>query len=166
MPIARKKRAATRARKLDRAALKAREKAIIADLRAGKLSYRMIAAKHRVSLPTVNAKARKAGITRPRGRRPGVVAAGAGVLRQPPRAAKPRRRGGMRAIVAAAAGRPARRTRGERRGAGARRRPRAVRAPSASAFHEAFREMVLRYFPRISLKQFDRLARLVERATA
>ena len=54
------------------AARKAREKAIIADLKAGKLSYREIAAKHGVSLPTVNSKARKAGITRPRGRKPGV----------------------------------------------------------------------------------------------
>jgi hypothetical protein len=44
----------------------ARERAIIQDLRAGLLSYRKIAAKHRVSLPTVNAKARKAGIRRSR----------------------------------------------------------------------------------------------------
>ena len=34
----------------------AREKRIIADLRAGKLSYRKIAAKHKVSLPTVNGR--------------------------------------------------------------------------------------------------------------
>lgn len=50
-----------------------RERAIIRDLRAGKLSYRQIAAQHSVSLPTVNAKARKAGIRR----RPGVRPAGA-----------------------------------------------------------------------------------------
>ena len=38
----------------------AREKAIIRDLHTGTMSYRVIAAKHHVSLPTVNAKARKA----------------------------------------------------------------------------------------------------------
>ncbi len=46
-----------------------REAAIIADIKAGELSYRQIASKHEVSLPTVNNKARKAGISR--GRREG-----------------------------------------------------------------------------------------------
>jgi hypothetical protein len=55
--------------RLTKAQLLKREKAIIADIKAGALSYRQIAAKHKVSLPTVNNKARKAGISR--GRRKG-----------------------------------------------------------------------------------------------
>jgi hypothetical protein len=58
MPV--RKKILTKAQRLTR------ERAIIKDLRAGKLSYRKIAAKHKVSLPTVNAKARKAGIRRSR----------------------------------------------------------------------------------------------------
>ncbi|MBU1699803.1 MAG: hypothetical protein KJ970_15785 [Candidatus Eisenbacteria bacterium] len=48
-----------------------RERGIIEDLKKGDLTYREIAKKYNVSLPTVNTKARKAGIVRPRGRRSG-----------------------------------------------------------------------------------------------
>ena len=59
----------------------AREKAIIQDLNGGAMSYRQIAAKHHVSLPTVNAKARKAGITRRGVRRTYVTRARAAAVR-------------------------------------------------------------------------------------
>lgn len=66
---------------LSPARLAARERAIVADIKAGKLSYRQIAKKHGVSLPTVNNKARKAGISR--GRRPGAPILVAGPKRAP-----------------------------------------------------------------------------------
>jgi len=65
MPVYTRKRTTTK-RILTKAQRLVREKAIIRDLRGAKLSYRKIAEKHKVSLPTVNAKARKAGITRSR----------------------------------------------------------------------------------------------------
>jgi hypothetical protein len=144
MPIA-KRKTVRRRKRLDRAAMKKRETAIISDLKAGRLSYRMIAEKHKVSLPTVNAKARKAGITRPRGRRPAGVRV-VGVA--PKRRGRPRKKVTMRAKKAAArrvrpAGRPSKTTR------------------SGSQFETAFRAMVLRYYPGITLKKFDRLAKLV-----
>ncbi|MBD3160886.1 MAG: hypothetical protein GF346_01895 [Candidatus Eisenbacteria bacterium] len=110
--------------RLDRAAQQQREVAIISDLKAGALSYRKIAQKHGVSLPTVNAKARKAGITRPRGRRPGSTT-----------------RTATRTVPT-----------------------RAVTVAHSGAFQEAFREMVLHYYPTISLAKFDRLAKLVDQA--
>ncbi len=74
----------------------AREQAIVSDIEAGKLTYREIAAKHSVSLPTVNTKARKFGLSRRPGRTPG------------------RRDGGNRTQVA----RATRRVTGARAGAG------------------------------------------------
>lgn len=135
-----KKSRGPRRRRLDPDAAKKREAAIINDLKAGTLSYRMIAQKHGVSLPTVNAKARKAGISRPRGRRP--LSAKKAMERTV----------SMRTAVAAA--KPAR--------PAAARRGRPSNAAAARGFHEAFRAMVLRYFPGITLAQFDRLARIVE----
>lgn len=130
-----KRKAGRRVARLDRAARKTREAAIIADIKAGQLSYRMIAHKHGVSLPTVNAKARKAGIRRPRGRRPAAATAVAPIIAR----ARPRVRRGR------PAGKPAIGSRG---------------------FQEAFRQMVLQYFPTITLAKFDRLAKLVERAVS
>jgi hypothetical protein len=161
-------------KKFTRAELLKREKAIIADIKAGLLSYRQIAAKHSVSLPTVNNKARKAGISR--GRRKGAKivvlrpkAKAVKVTRKAARKAgrKPARRGRRpKAAPPAAAKAPkvrARRT--VRRGVG---RPRKVRrgrppgVPAVSAFAGAFRLLVLKHYPKISLVKFDRLARLVE----
>jgi DNA-binding CsgD family transcriptional regulator len=67
--IARKSRKGARKPRLTPAEMAKREKAIIDDIKAGVLSYREIALKQGVSLPTVNNKARKAGISR--GRRKG-----------------------------------------------------------------------------------------------
>lgn len=145
----RKKKTVRRVKRLDRAAMKKREVAIIRDLKAGRLSYRMIAEKHGVSLPTVNAKARKANIRRPRGRRPAgttVVTMKARVRR-----ARPRRKTALRAKKTAA-----RRVR-------PRTRTRRV-ATAAAPFHDAFRRVVLHYYPGITLKKFDKLAKLVTQA--
>jgi len=44
-------------------------------------------------------------------------------------------------------------------------RTRTVRkSPSKSHFQEAFREMVLRYYPGITLKKFDHLTKMVTKA--
>jgi hypothetical protein len=64
-----KSRRGARKPRLTAAEMVSREKAIIDDIKAGVLSYREIALKQGVSLPTVNNKARKAGISR--GRRKG-----------------------------------------------------------------------------------------------
>jgi hypothetical protein len=152
---AKKRIRAPRRRRLDKDAQKAREAAIIADLKAGRLSYRLIAAKHKVSLPTVNAKARKAGISRPRGRRPAVAI--------PMVAAAARRipKGIARKTVAPVA----MKARRIRRRARARIGARIARAVTPrNAFQDAFREMVLRYYPRLTLAQFDRLSRMISKA--
>jgi hypothetical protein len=150
--------------RLDRAAQKKREQAIIADLKAGEMSYREIAQKHGVSLPTVNAKARKAGIRRPRGRRrvAGVAAAKA------PRRRRGRPRKSETATVAKAAPRRRRRGRPAARRAGRPGRPaarRPGRPPKAAGFMDAFRKMVLGYFPNLTLQKYDRLVRIVESET-
>jgi len=136
---------------LSKAQMLARVKAIIADIRAGVLSYRDIAAKHGVSLPTVNNKARKAGISRgrrkgakilvpaPRRRRAGTAAKAAA-----PRAAGTRRKAGRKPgrpkgskTGARAAGRPAGRK-------AARRAIAAVPAPAAPAPRKRARRGVRR----------------------
>jgi hypothetical protein len=112
-----------------------REKAIIGDIKAGQLSYRDIAKKHGVSLPTVNNKARKAGISRGRRKGAKIIVKGP----RPGRAPKRGRavgRGVMRAASPAVA--------------------------AAGSFHEAFRALVLDYYPNISLREFDKLSQLVE----
>jgi DNA-binding CsgD family transcriptional regulator len=153
-----------------------REQAIIDDIRAGEMSYRQIAAKHGVSLPTVNNKARKAGISR--GRR-GAVRATTGRPGRPRKAAarpvrKAARRGRPRKAASAAGaettlGRPRRgRPRGStnRATTGARRgRPRGA-ARVQAGFNDAFRELVLQHYPGISLLQFEKLTRAVQAAIA
>lgn len=151
MPAAKKvvRRAPAR---LDRKAQKKREQAIIADLKAGLLSYREIAHKHSVSLPTVNAKARKAGIRRPRGRR----RAAAVIAAKAPRRGRSRPTRNAPAVEAKAA--PVRR---------ARRRPprRDRRSQRATGFMDAFRKMILGYFPNLTLQKYDRLVRIIETET-
>jgi hypothetical protein len=132
-----KKKAGRRRVALDRDARKVREAAIIEDLKKGDLSYRMIAEKHGVSLPTVNAKARKAGVRRPRGRRPMAATAGKAKRGRPRGAASRPASNGRRSVMTSGSG---------------------------AGFDEAFRQMVLQYFPSITLAEFDRLAKLVERA--
>jgi hypothetical protein len=115
-----------------------REKAIISDIKAGQLSYRQIAQKYSVSLPTVNNKARQAGISR--GRRKGAKI----VVRGPRPGRTPK--GGARRVRSVPA------------------RSFTSTAPSNTNFQEAFRSLVLEYYPNISLREFDRLAQLVERS--
>lgn len=153
-----------RPKRVDRAALKAREVAIIADLRAGHLSYRKIAAKHGVSLPTVNAKARKAGIRRPKGRRPAVAAKVA--------AAKSRQTKAPVAAVAARSARPGTQKKSaaapavlsvKRKRAKSARRAAAKPITRGVPFADAFRQMVLQYFPSLTLAKFDRLSKLISK---
>ena len=190
---ARKK--AVRKTSLSKAQLAAREKAIIADIAAGKLSYRKIAEKHGVSLPTVNNKARKAGISR--GRRPGAKIVVAGPKRAPTvrptkarRTAKAARKATRKAapkrarkvgrpmkaapapivadrpVVKAPVARAARRTAPQKARKAARRgaRPRVMGA--RGGFADAMREVVLKYHPTISLRAYERLMKVVQRAIA
>jgi hypothetical protein len=153
---------------LDKAQLLAREKAIIADIKAGLLSYRQIAKKHKVSLPTVNNKARKAGISR--GRRKGAKILVAG----PRRAKKVVGRKPVRKAVRKAARRKVRKAvpmvtdlpvamKPRKR---ARRKARVVRRVGRPAgktkFIEAMRELVLRHHPKISLKAYDKLVKTLQ----
>jgi len=120
-----------------------REKAIIKDLHAGSLSYRQIARKHHVSLPTVNAKARKAGITRRRGRISRAIV-GKATTRATAKArvhtAKRtyRRRVKTRTIQRAWAG-----------------------GRSAARFNENFRKLVMSYYPTMPLAKFERLTKMI-----
>ncbi|MCK4414446.1 MAG: hypothetical protein KAY32_12975 [Candidatus Eisenbacteria sp.] len=132
-----------------------REKAIIRDLRSNKLSYRKIAAKHRVSLPTVNAKARKAGISR---RGATKVAASA----RRPRATTTAR---VRATARRTTRTPARRTT-TRRTTTKRATPRTTIRTSRSReyFNEQFRSLIMNYYPNMPLRKFERLNTLVKKA--
>lgn len=152
---AKKRVRAPRRKRLDKSAQKAREAAIIADLKAGKLSYRLIAGKHKVSLPTVNAKARKANISRPRGRRPAVAAPMVAMAAKPAKRGRPRRVAGPVAMKV---------RRGRPRGRVAARIVRAI-APRG-AFQNAFREMVLRFYPKLTLAQFDKLSKMIDKAVS
>jgi transposase len=141
MAVARKKtrKIMTKAQRL------VREKAIIRDLRGGDLSYRQIAARHKVSLPTVNAKARKAGIRR-RGR--------------PTMKARPKH------VMATPTKRIQRRTRRVRRTMPARtmrRMAMAIGRPTAN-FNEQFRNLVMHYYPNMPLARFERLTSMIKRA--
>lgn len=156
MPAAKKRVTLTPARRL------AREKAIIKDLKAGKMSYRQIAAKHKVSLPTVNAKARKAGITRSRVKKTTTV------TRKPKTAARKTRM-------------TARKTRTTtRRTTSATRRPTARKKVTrkttrtrtamprtqarAKQFTNQFRELVMSYYPNMPLRTYERLHRTIAKA--
>ncbi|MBM3318640.1 MAG: hypothetical protein FJY75_12385 [Candidatus Eisenbacteria bacterium] len=172
----------------------ARERAIIKELRGGELSYRKIAAKFGVSLPTVTAKARKAGIRRRPGARPAAKAAApiqaraaATTVKARTRSTAIRARAASTALKAAAtAARPkarsaaakiragkaalrahgrARRTGRPRRAAGAQRRT-ALGARRAERFQEQFRTLVMHHYPNISLARFDRLVKQIARAMA
>jgi DNA-binding CsgD family transcriptional regulator len=171
-----KKGAMVRRRRISKEDMAARESAIIEDIKAGVLSYRQIAAKHGVSLPTVNNKARKAGISR--GRRKGVRTVVRVVRRKTAKVArkaarkttkKAARRRGRPAKAAPAIGAPVvRRRRKAVRKAGARRRVavRRGRTPAASrakgGFDGAFRKLVLKHYPRISLVKFEAMTKAVE----
>jgi transposase len=123
-----------------------REKAIIRDLHAGGMSYRQIAAKHHVSLPTVNAKARKAGITRRRGRISRAI-----VGKATPRiTAKARLRTAKRTIARRVKARTIHRTWTGGRG--------------AARFNENFRKLVMSYYPSMPLAKFERLTRMIRQA--
>jgi len=147
----------------------AREKAIIQDLKAGLMSYRVIALKHKVSLPTVNAKARKAGITRSRRGPAAFKAIGKVRIAKAVRRTKAGRKPAARKAILRAGtrvtarrgrkpGRPALRT------ALGRRMPRGPVGRGANAFRAQFRDLVMRHYPNISLKIFDRLTNVIERA--
>jgi hypothetical protein len=159
---------------LTKAQRMAREKAIIKDLKAGLLSYRKIALKHKVSLPTVNSKARKAGITRSR-RGPAALAAPATmrakrtVARRKPGRKPAARKTTLRAKARTTARRkPGRKARRYTARATAARRttrgPVARGARGSRAFREQFRSLVMHHYPNISLKLFDRLTAVIERA--
>jgi hypothetical protein len=126
-----------------------RERAIIADLRAGEMSYRSIAVKHGVSLPTVNAKARKAKIRRRPGAR--VMAKG----KRTKLVAKPKRV--VRKVT--------RRKKVRKVAVHSRRATWAVKR-STERFHEQFMALVMTYYPNISLARFERLARQIQRFIA
>ncbi len=113
----------------------AREKAIIHDLNGGSMSYRQIARKHHVSLPTVNAKARKAGITRKGIRRPYVTRTRAAAMRAATRKTRihaPRKTW--------------------------------IRTGNTTRFNENFRKLVMTYYPTMPLAKFERLTRMIGKA--
>lgn len=150
MATARKKaRAKKAAGPADR---EAREKAIVAELKSGELSYRQIAAKYGVSLPTVNNKARKYGISR--GRRKGAKIFVKAIRRSKKAAALPRRATNLAA--------PARKPGRPRKKAGRPRAAASSAGPARGSFTAALRELVLQHYPNITLRQFDRLSRAVE----
>lgn len=161
-----------------------REAAIISDIKAGELSYRQIADKHSVSLPTVNNKARKAGISRGRRKGARIVVAGpsrGGARRKPGRpAGRTAARKTATRATARRVGRPATARRVGRppmsaatsmpamatmtRQAVRRGRPRSA-ARVQAGFVEAFRQLVLTHHPNMTVSRFDKLMRMVEDAT-
>jgi DNA invertase Pin-like site-specific DNA recombinase len=172
--IAKKSRKGIRKPRLSAEEMVSREKAIIEDIKAGVLSYREIALKQGVSLPTVNNKARKAGISR--GRRKGakiiVPALRSGPKPKAKTAAKKAGRKTLKKAARRGPGRPkalpiisdraaapvVRRRR--RRKVGRRTAPAAGR-PRGN-FLEALREVVLKYHPEVSLLKFERMLKAVE----
>jgi hypothetical protein len=124
----------------------AREQAIIRDLHTGTMSYRVIAAKHHVSLPTVNAKARKAGITRRRGR---VSKAIVGKTHTQT-TAKTRMHTVARTFARRVKTRTARRA--------------YVGGGAAARFNENFRKLVMSYYPAMPLVKFERLTKIIRQA--
>ena len=156
MPAAKKKVVRRRRVVLDRVQLKQRENAIIADLKAGVLSYRKIAEKWKVSLPTVNAKARKAGIRRPRGRRPMGVTAVPVKIGRPLSTAKKRGRPQQTSLPVTAVAKPVRRRGRVRRAAKAR-----AATMKQPKFMDAFRELLLHHFPAIAYVKVHRLEKVL-----
>jgi hypothetical protein len=192
--IAKKPKKGARKPRLTPEQMASREKAIIADIKAGVLSYREIALKNGVSLPTVNNKARKAGISR--GRRKGAKIVVAAIRRRTKKvarkvakkttrkAAKKATKKVARKVVRKAAPKAARRGPGRprklpivsdqaaapvvRRRRRARRKVahRAAAAPSRARgnFLEALREVVLKFHPEVSLLKFEKMLKAVEAA--
>ncbi len=159
MPVAKKRKALTPAQRI------AREKRIIADLKAGKLSYRRIAAKHSVSLPTVNSKARKAGISRSR-RGPAAKATTRRVVRKATARARTTTRAKARtkttrkaATTTASARKVTRKTTRKPARTVARR----TVARSVERFQTGFRELVMAHYPNMSLRNFEKLTKAVEK---
>ncbi len=149
---------AARKKKLTKAEREKREKAIIADLKAGKLSYRAIAKKHGVSLPTVNAKARKAGIRR---RKAAKVATRKVAARTRKVAAKAaRKKVARRKVTRKTATRAAKKVakKAVRRAAAART------ARSMEKFQEQFRALLLNYYPNMSLRTFEKISKMIAKA--
>ncbi len=140
-----------------------REAAIIEDIKGGVLSYREIALKHGVSLPTVNNKARKAGISR--GRRKGARIIVAAPPRKTARKAgrKAARRGRPRraAVVQLAPEAPMRAARRGRPGRRPRGRPRGI-ARSQAGFAEEFGALLLKHHPNILYSKYEQLMRMVK----
>jgi hypothetical protein len=159
MPAVKKKVVRKRRVVLDRTQLKQRELGIIADLKAGVLSYRKIAAKWKVSLPTVNAKARKAGVRRPRGRRPSGISAVPVKIVRPAAAAKKRGRPLKKAVLAVAAVAKVAKVR--------KRVRKAVKARVAVSrrpkFMDAFRELLLQHYPSIPYLKVHRLEKVLDK---
>lgn len=162
MPPSKKKIVRPRRAVLDRAQLKQRELGIIADLKAGILSYRKIALKWKVSLPTVNAKARKAGIRRPRGRRPAGVIAVPVKIGRPVVAKKTGRKAKKVAAAAPVVARPAAKAPKAKRGARrvVKRRQTAARRPK---FMDALRDLLLQHYPAIPYMKVQRLEKILEK---
>jgi DNA invertase Pin-like site-specific DNA recombinase len=190
--IAKKSRKGARKPRLSAEEMVSREKAIIEDIKAGVLSYREIALKQGVSLPTVNNKARKAGISR--GRRKGakilVPALRSGPKPKAKTAAKKAAKKAARKAAKRVGKKAARKVikKAARRGPGRpkalpiisgqvaapvvrRRRRRKVARRAAPAagrprgnFIEALREVVLKYHPEVSLLKFEKMLKAVEAA--
>ncbi len=133
-----------RKQRISRTEMAAKEGQIIADIRGGSLSYREIAQKHGVSLPTVNNKAKKAGISRGRRKGARIVVPGP-------------RRGGRRPAAAAAAAVTS---------AAPKRRGRPPKARAGTGFVSAFRTLVIQHHPNMTVQNFERLMRLVEDAVS
>ena len=157
MPTYRKK--TTRKRTLTPTQRLAREQRIIKDLKVGKLSYRKIAAKHKVSLPTVNAKARKAGISRSR-RGP---AAKLKTTRPVAKTTRARTSYAKRSTVKAKA---TRKTTARRKTSTRVVARTAVRrsAPKTAKFNEQLRWLVMDYYPNMPLKKFEKLTKTISKA--
>lgn len=133
----------------------AREVAIIKDLKAGKMSYRQIALKHKVSLPTVNAKARKAGISRSRVKKTTTVA------RKPKTVVRKTRMTTRR--PKSATSKPTARKKATRKVV--RKRTATTRStPRTEKFTSQFRELVMSYYPNMSLRAYERLHKTISKA--
>jgi hypothetical protein len=188
--IAKKSRKGARKPRLSADEMVSREKAIIEDIKAGVLSYREIALKQGVSLPTVNNKARKAGISR--GRRKGakiiVPALRSGPKPKAKATAKKATKKATRKVARKAARKAvkkaARRAPGRpkalpiisdqmaapvvrrRRRKVARRKVARRTAPAAGRprgnFLEALSEVVLKYYPAVSFLKFQKMLKAVE----
>lgn len=182
--IAKKPKKGARKPRLTPEQMASRENAIIEDIKAGVLSYREIALKNGVSLPTVNNKARKAGISR--GRRKGAKIVVAPLRRRAKKVAKKAGKKTGRKVARKATKKVARRGPGRPRtlpiisdqavAPVVRRRRRKVArrkvAGSGAAatgrakgnFLEALREVVLKYHPEVSLLKFEKMLKAVEAA--